>query len=428
MRADGSEFPVELTVTRVPLPGALLFTGYVRDITERRRAEQDLITARSRFKDVADEQAALRRVAMLVARGAAANDVFDAVCEETGRLIGATSVNLAHFTADAMNLTMAGWSLRGNHVPTGTRLPLQGDTVRTLVQRTQRPSRVDSYDKAAGELAALLRSLGIKSEVAAPVVIDGQVWGALIASSDQHERFPRDTELRAASFAELIATAVSNATARSELIDSRARTVAAADAARQRLTRDLHDGAQQHFVNTVINLQLAQQKWSSAPERAKELLDLAAQEATVGIGSLRDLVAGIHPAILTYRGVAAALEALAARLPVPVDLDVSEMRLPGPIEASIYFFCSEALTNVVKHAQATFARVRMAIEEEDLVMEVRDDGIGGALEQSTGSGLPGLHDRVGALDGTLVVTSPTAAGTTLQARIPLPTGWRITQQ
>jgi PAS domain S-box-containing protein len=420
MGADGREFPVELTVTRVSLPGPPCFTGFVRDITERHRAEQALVEARSRFEDLAGEQASLRRVATLVARGADAIDVFDAVCEETGRLIAATIVNLTHFTSDGMVLTMSGWSLHGNHVPTGTRLPLQGDTIDMMVRRTHRAARVDSYDNVTGEIAVLLRRLGIRSEVAAPVVVDGQVWGALIASLDQPEPFPEGTEARVASFAELIATAVSNATARSELIESRARTVAAADAARQRVTRDLHDGAQQHLVNSVINLQLAHQQWASAPGQAKDLLDLGLQEANLGIESLRELAAGIHPAILTYRGLAAALDALAVRLPMVIQVDACDLRLPAPIEASIYFFCSEALTNVVKHARASTAHVIVAIEEDQLVVEVRDDGVGGTSRRSSGSGLSGLHDRIGALNGTLDLSSPTGGGTTLRASIPLP--------
>ena len=172
-----------------------------------------------------------------------------------------------------MNLTQAGWSQRGTHVPPGTRLPLDGDSINALIRQTHAPVRVDSYEGRSGRLAARLRELGIRSEVGAPVVVDGEVWGALIAGTDQNEPLPPGTEWRVASFAELIGTAVSNATARSELIASRARMITAFDAARQRVTRDLHDGAQQQLVSTIINLQLAQQNWSSEPARARESLD-----------------------------------------------------------------------------------------------------------------------------------------------------------
>jgi PAS domain S-box-containing protein len=376
--------------------------------------------ARRELQRLAEEQAALRHVATLVARGAEPAVVFDAVCEVTGRLVGATSVNLAQFTPDEMNLTQAGWSERGTHIPPGTCLPLDGESINALIRQTRAPARVDSYEGRSGRLAARLRELGIRSEVGAPVVVDGEMWGALIAGTDRAEPLPPGTEERVASFAELIGTAVSNATARSELIASRARMVTASDVARRRVTRDLHDGAQQQLVSTIINLQLAQQAWSSAPERAREYLDLALRDAGSSISGLREIAAGIHPAILTLRGLSAALEALADRLPLPVRLDVTDRRLPELIEASIYFFCSEALTNVVKHAQASSAWVRVTVEEDRCAIEVGDDGIGGAEAGPETSGLIGLHDRMGALKGALHISSPASAGTTLRAWLPLP--------
>lgn len=422
-RADGTEFPAELTVARAGLPDALSFTGFIRDITDRRRAQQDLEAARVHAKSIADEQAALRHIATLVARGSPPLAVFDAVCEETGRLIGATNVNLAHFTSDGFNLTMSGWSLRDNHVPTGTRLPLEGDTINMIVQRTRGPARVDSYVGVGGDLASLLRRLGIRSEVGAPVVVEGTVWGALIAGSDKPEPLPDGSERRVASFAELIATAVSNATTRADLIAAQRRVIEAADAARRQVTRDLHDGAQQQFVSTLISVKLAREKLWSDPNRATELLDTALQEATRGIETLRQLAAGLHPAILTSRGVAAALDALAARLPLPVSLDVADLRLTESIEASIYFFCSEALTNVVKHAGARSASVVVALDGGRCVVEVSDDGVGGALPRPEATGLIGLKDRIGALDGTLEVVSPVGGGTVLRASIPLSAAW-----
>jgi len=383
--------------------------------------------AREELKLLADEQAALRRVATLVARGAEPTAVFDAVCEVTGRLFGAASVNLAQFTPDEMNLTQAGWSKRGTHVPPGTRLPLEGESINALIRQAHAPARVDSYEGRSGRLAARLRDLGIKSEVGAPVVVDGEVWGALIAGTDQAEPLPPGTEERVASFAELIGTAVSNATARTELIASRARMVTASDAARRRVTRDLHDGAQQQLVSTIVNLQLALQNWSSAPERARQSVERALSDARSGIDGLREIAAGIHPAILTLRGLAAALEALADRLPLPVRLDVTDRRLPEPIEASVYFFCSEALTNVVKHAKASSAWVRVAVEEDRCTIEVGDDGIGGAEARLETSGLVGLRDRMGALKGAMQISSPVSSGTTLRAWIPLSYDTAVTE-
>ena len=288
-------------------------------------------------------------------------------------------------------------------------------SIAAQVQRTRAPARVHSYQGMPGQLAARMRELGIRSGVGAPVIVDGSVWGALIVTTASPQPLPAGTELRLARFADLIGTAVSNATARSELIESRARMITAFDAARRRVTRDLHDGAQQRFVSAIINLQLAQQNWSSTPHKAKDLLDLALRDASSGLQELREIAAGIHPAILTHRGLAAVLEALAARLPIPVELDVTDRRLPEAIESSIYFFCSEALTNVVKHARAGSAWVRVALEGDRCTAEVRDDGIGGADSWPRTSGLIGLRDRIGALKGAIEISSPAAGGTVLRA-------------
>jgi PAS domain S-box-containing protein len=210
--------------------------------------------------------------------------------------------------------------------------------------------------------------------------------------------------------------------AEQELMASRARLVTASDAARQRVTRDLHDGAQQHLVATLINLQLAEQRWDSAPHRARELLGLALDDTRRGIEDLRELAAGLHPAILTQHGLAPAVRALADRVAIPAEIDVPGVRLPVSIEASLYFFCSEALTNIVKHAQATRAWIRLDVASDRCVLEVRDDGIGGARPRSETSGLTGLSDRMGAIGGTLDITSPPSGGTVLRASVPIPQG------
>jgi PAS domain S-box-containing protein len=207
--------------------------------------------------------------------------------------------------------------------------------------------------------------------------------------------------------------------AQQELMASRARLVAASDASRLRVTRDLHDGAQQQFVTSLINLQLAEQKWETAPDRARELIGLAIEDAKHGITDLREIAAGIHPAILTQRGLRPAIDALAARMPIPVEFEVLAERLPAPIEVNVYFFCSEALTNVVKHAQATCAWVRVGYADGCCEVEVRDDGIGGAQPRSESSGLTGLRDRIGALGGTIQIISQPSAGTVLRAAVPI---------
>jgi signal transduction histidine kinase len=331
--------------------------------------------------------------------------------------LDATTVNLAHFTADGVNVTIAGWSLRDVHVPTGTRLPLEGDSINVAVRDTGAPARFDSYEDARGELAATLRRLGIRSEVGAPVVVEGGVWGALIAGTDDPQPLPPGTELRLANFAELIATAVSNATARSELIASRARIAQAADEQRRRVVRDLHDGAQQRLVHTVMTLQLAQSRPDLHPAVA-DLIDESLQSARSGIEELRELAHGLHPAILSNRGLAAAAAALAERAPIPVQLDVPDARYPVSVESAAYFVIAEALTNVAKYAAASVARVSAGEVDGRLCLTVEDDGAGGA-RPSPGSGLSGLADRVAALNGALSIDSPVGRGTRVRAEIPL---------
>jgi signal transduction histidine kinase len=382
----------------------------------------DNAQTREDLRRLADEQTALRRIATLVAHGSQPTAVFEAVCEETGRLFGAATVNLARFTPEGFNQTMAGWSLRGVHVPTGTLLPLEGDTINALVQRTAAPGRFDSYQGASGELAERLRQLGVRSELGAPVIVEGQVWGALIAGTDEPQPLPPGTEERLAGFAELIATAVSNATARSELIASRARIVQAADEQRRRVVRDLHDGAQQRLVHAVMTLQLAQGQADAPPEVA-ELVGNALEHARGAIEELRELAHGIHPALLTTRGLAAAVEALAERASVIVRVEIPEHRYPPAVESAAYFVAAEALTNVAKYAHASKARVVAVERGASLVLEIEDDGVGGA-KPLAGSGLAGLQDRLAAFNGTLDVDSPPGTGTRVRAEIPLPSPGR----
>jgi signal transduction histidine kinase len=370
--------------------------------------------AKEELHRLADEQSALRRLATLVAEGAQPAVVFDAVCQETGRLFDVTSVNLAQFTTDSFNLTMAGWSIHDVHLPTGTRLPLEGDSINVLVRDTAAPGRFDSYEGASGELAALLRKRGVVSEVGAPVVVDGRVWGALIAGTDDPEPLPAGLEQRLSSFAELIATAISNATTQTELVASRTRIVEAADEQRRQVVRDLHDGAQQRLVEAIMTLQLAQ-----ARGEGTALVTEAVEQVRAAIAELRELARGIHPSILTHRGLAAAVEALTNRMPLPVDVEIPNNRYPPSIESAAYFVVAEALTNVAKYANAKTARVTARASDDCLTLTIEDDGMGGA-RPSAGSGLGGLHDRITALSGTLTVESPQGSGTRIRAEIPLP--------
>jgi PAS domain S-box-containing protein len=376
--------------------------------------------AREDLRSLVDEQSALRRLALQVAGGAEPAAVFNAVCEETGRLFGATSTNLAHFTPDGFNLTMAGWSLRDTHVPTGTKLPLEGETINAVVQRTAAPARVDSYEETPGELAALIRERGIRSEVGAPVIVEGRVWGALIAGWDTEQPSAEGTEARLAAFAELIATAVANATARAELIASRARIIKSADQARRKIERDLHDGTQQQLVALGLDLQTLETKLPGSRSEAHEDLARVREDLAAVLDDVREISRGVHPAILSSRGLEAALRALRRRAPLPVELTIHlPHRLPQSIEIAAYYAVSEALANVAKHAQASFAAVTISAAERCLLATVRDDGIGGA-DAAQGSGLTGLADRVEALGGRFLLDSPRGRGTTVSIELPVP--------
>jgi PAS domain S-box-containing protein len=419
MRADGNEFPVELTVTRLAPPAAPGFIGFVRDITERVRADKELRSTHDRVEAIADEQASLRRVATLVARQTTPEELFAVVAQEVAHVLDIRSITVIRYDA-SRTMTPVGVSGVLMRFMLGISWPLDETPIASVIWSTGEPAIVDLAGSDTSLAAELLRN-GLRVVTGVPIVVEGRLWGAMLAHERAREALPQGIVDRLQSFTELVATAVANANARSELVAAQRRVIAAADAARARLTRDIHDGAQQQLVNTLINVQLAQQKWSSNPGRARELLELAAADAKDGIEALRELAAGIHPAILSDRGLAAALDALAARLPIPVRLEGPDLDLPATLESSVYFFCSEALTNVVKHAAASYASVTVSVRNGRLVVEVHDDGIGGASFGSGGSGLVGLSDRIAALEGMVELSSPAGGpGTTLTARIPLP--------
>jgi PAS domain S-box-containing protein len=409
MRADGSEFPVEVAITQPDVPGPPIYCGYLRDVTERREAEQAV-------RRLAEEQAALRRVATAVAAERDPGRVFGLVTEEVGRLLGAHSSNLVRYEGDGTATVVGGWSVgRVSNVPVGERVPLDGDTATVRVWRTGAPTRLDTYEGIPGTLAERLRDqLGFRTAVAAPVVLNGRLWGAVIVSSVNPEPFPAGAEQRIADFAELAAQALANAEAREELAASRVRIVEAGDEERRRLERNLHDGAQQRLVSLSLNLRMAARRH---PE-AREAFDAASGELAQALEELRELARGIHPAILSDRGLQPALEALAVRAPLPVRLVIAlDEPLPEAVEACAYYVVAEALTNACKYAQASAVDVRVASGGGTARIEVADDGIGGARRHA-GGGLGGLADRVEALGGRLELDSPEGAGTSVRAEVP----------
>jgi signal transduction histidine kinase len=373
----------------------------------------------SSLEELVREHAALRRVATLVAREPAPAEVFEAVAREVGTLLGARRSQLVRVASPEEGIVAASWSDGTlQPVPVGHRAPLDGRGVLGRMLGDPKPVRIEDWDEAGGGVAALMRSLGIRSGAAGPIVIGGRVWGAVSAVWSDPAAMPVGAEDRVAEFAQLVAYAIENAEARHELAASRARLVEAADEARRRIERDLHDGAQQRLVAAALDLTLLEQQLERDVAAAREALTRAREQLDEGLSELRDLARGIHPSVLTDRGLEAALEALSKRAPVPVDLNLAiPERLDRAIEAAAYFVVSEAVTNAAKHAQAQSLSVAVAATDGNLVVTVADDGVGGA-EAGGGSGLTGLADRVEALGGRLEVASPRGEGTRVSARLP----------
>jgi signal transduction histidine kinase len=365
------------------------------------------------------EHAALRRIATLVAGEAASRRVFEQVTAEAARTIGAPAASLARFDEGDMVTFVGAWSENESLAfPVDSRVSLEGTGVLAAVRDTAEPQRVDRYEGRTGQLVERFTSFGYGSATAAPVKLGGQVWGALVAAGRRGAPLPAGSERRLTDFADLVAQALANADAYRKLAASRARIVEATDTERRRLERNLHDGAQQRLVSLALQLRLVKANLRRNPNSAEARLTEAEGELGQALDELRELARGIHPAVLTDRGLAAALEALAERASLPVELTrVPGDRLPGPIEAAVYYLVAEAITNVAKYAQATWASVAVERSNGIATVVVSDDGVGGA-EPTSGSGLVGLIDRVEALGGRLRIDSPPGRGTRLTAEIP----------
>jgi PAS domain S-box-containing protein len=380
--ADGSVRWLQWSARALPDEG--LTYGVAKDVTDRKRADAELREAQQRVEEsrdelrvLADEQAALRRVATLVAQDVSPTNVFAAVCEEVGRLLGADSTSLVRYEPDGTATVVASHGEEG-----------------------------------------VASELGDRSNVGAPIVVEGRPWGVMITAWKKPGRLSPDTEHRMAQFTELVATAIANADSRTQLAASRARIVDAADEERRRVVRDLHDGAQQRLVHTVVTLRLAREQMEQGGDEMEDLVNEALENAERATSELGELARGIHPTPLSRGGLRAAVDALISRLSLPVAYDVSGERFPPAVERNAYFVVSEALANVVKHSGAHRAEVLAHEVDGVLRIEVRDDGAGGA-RLGRGSGLIGVKDRAEALGGRLVIVSPEGGGTLLRIDIPV---------
>jgi PAS domain S-box-containing protein len=426
IRSDGSQCWIEWSI--VPRRGLLYAVG--RDVTERRREQDELREAqytveasRDELSVLARQQAALRRVATLVARGASPSEVFSAVADEMWRCLDAGNASVNRFEdGEVVVLALAHLDPGIEHRPiVGERHTLEGDNIATRVLHTGHAARLDGseFQNAPGSIAARLREMGLRSTVAVPIVVDGRVWGMAAVGSSAPEPLPPDTEARIGDFADLVATAIANAATRADLIASRARIVAAADDGRRRLERDLHDGAQQRLVALGLQLRLIE---TSVPAEMQALRDQLSDVVSglTGVSTdLQEISRGIHPAILSKGGLGPALKTLARRSAVPVTVDLAIDRpLPDSVEVGAYYVVSEALTNAAKHARASHVAVSGQSNDGILYLSINDDGIGGAAF-GKGSGLLGLRDRVESLGGRIRIVSPAGSGTSLEVTIPL---------
>ena len=382
-----------------------------RDVTESKRSEAEL-------RSLLAEQAALRRVATLVAREGEYAEVVAAVAEEVGKLLSAEAARVVRYEPEGRGTVVGEWGRGTAPLHTDARLELDDSAAVGRVYRTGKPARTTGFARPEGSRPARLSERGYQSSFAAPIYVAGNLWGALALADVGEEPLAEGSEQRLARFSELVAQAIANADARAQLAASRARLVEASDTERRRLERNLHDGAQQRLHALSLTMRLAQKSLPGDPREAHGLIGTATEELTAAQAELRELARGIHPAVLSDRGLPAALNGVVQRAPLPVELQtVPGERLPESIEVAAYYLVSEALVNVARYAHASSATVSVGRRGDHVIVEVADDGIGGA-DLHRGSGLRGLSDRIGALGGPLNVESPLRGGPTIRATIP----------
>ncbi len=393
------------------------FTELLATAIANADSRAELAASEARARELAHEQAALRRVATLVAQGASPDAVFTAVAEEVAGIINTPIVAVFRYESDGTCTTL-GVAGESSFV-VGSRGPIEERESPRMILASGRPARKDDYSAMGRPVGEAVREALIVAMVGVPIVVEGSIWGFMVAGGRPDRPIPTDTEERLARFTELVATAVSNATMRGELVASRARVIAAGDDARRRIERDLHDGAQQQLVTLALAMRSTEGRIRTGQEQLKAEVGSFADRVTSVVEELREMSRGIHPAILSEGGLSPALEALALRSAVPVKLDVHhDQRLPDAVEVAAYYVASEALTNVAKHADASRVEIDLHLDDASLRLSIRDDGRGGA-DPNRGSGLIGLKDRVEALGGTIDVESPHGTGTRLRVAIPV---------
>jgi signal transduction histidine kinase len=409
----------------IPVGSLVVPAGLPRPTLRRLRERvvpslEVLLQAARERERITEEQVALRRLATLVAHGAPPGEVFGAVAREMGQVLEARHAAVMRYEADATAANVGVWN-NGPvaTMPLGSRFPLEKGTAAELVARTQAPGRIGPVHATAGagEFLTALSNVRVSSAVGCPITVGGRLWGAVIAASTS-EPLPEDTEKRMLDFTDLLATAIANADSHAKLEASRARVLAAADATRRLIERDLHDGTQQRLVSLMLELRTIE---ATPPAEREDLTGVLSHTTHVldkALEDLRGIARGLHPALLSRHGLEPAIKALARCSPIPVELNICTDRLAERFEVTAYHVVSEALTNAAKHADASVVHVDLVVEDATIRLSIRDDGKGGA-DPDRGSGLLGISDRVEALGGRLEIRSPVGGGTSLVTEIPI---------
>jgi GAF domain-containing protein len=358
-----------------------------------------------------DEQAALLEIALLIAREAPVETVFEAVSEAAARRLGTESAAVLRFVGDERAVIVGVWREAGRGLPVNAELDFdRRNSSAGRVRSSGRPARVDSYADRSGELPVVMRSIDVRSSVGAPVMVAGEVWGALIATNTREEPLPAGSEDRIVDLADLAASAVAREQSLARLAASRRRIVQEADDARRRLERELHEGTQQHLLALTLKLRLAISRTEPGSAIAA-LLDDAMAEAMIANEALRELSRGLYPIVLSERGLAAAIQAVAARATVAVHLrELPRRRFPPIAEATAYFVVAGALLTA-PDGVGTVA-VAVADRGEALLVEVSHDRIGEAEPR-----LRGIVERVAAVGGRMHIDR----NQVLRAEVPLAT-------
>jgi signal transduction histidine kinase len=378
---------------------------------------------RAALRALADEQAALRRVATLVARGAEPASVFEAVALETGALMGTASSVLYRFESDGTVTPIASAALQPPL--NGSAVMLDGDSATRRVRESGQPAAIEWAGLTPadrGTLANLASDYRHSASAAAPVTVEGRLWGAMVVSWAGEQQMAAGSETRLAAFTELVGTAIANSASRAELAASRARLVRAGDEARRRIQQGISDGAMRRLTSLGAGFHEARQvteRFPGARAGLDPLFDELARRVAEAAGQLEDIARGLHPAGLESHGLERALLTLARESAIPIALDVRlAERLPEALEVASYYVVSEAVTNAVKHARATIVEIDVERAGDELLVSIRDDGDGGA-DPIRGTGLVGLRDRVATVGGRLRIDSPSGGGTIVTMAVPL---------